>query len=86
MRVLLPKNVWEHKPDILRSRSMTYGLCPREIRCVVHAATIKSFPDVFMTLAGIVTRDLSASSYSDRLLELMWEHVGFEIDVPRGQN
>ena len=62
------------------------GCVPREIRCVVHAATIKSFPDVFMTLAGIVTRDLSASSYSDRLLELKWEHVGFEIGVPRGQN
>ena len=62
------------------------GCVPREIRCVVHAATIKTFPDVYMTLAGIVTRDLSGSSYSDRLLELMWEHVDFEIDVPRGQN
>ena len=39
-----------------------------------------------MTLARIVTFDQSASLYSDRLFELMWEHVGSEIDVPKGQN
>ena len=59
------------------------GCVPREICCVVHAATIKTFPSVCMTLADIVTCNQSASSYSDRLFELMRYTIVLKSMFPR---